>query len=86
MNGGVQCWGDNYRGELGNSSTTSSLVPVPVSGLTAGVQAISSGEDQTCAIVDDDVECWGDDTFGDLGNGAMNTYSDVPVPVGSWSE
>jgi alpha-tubulin suppressor-like RCC1 family protein len=31
-NGKAYCWGQNTYGQLGNSGTTDSLIPVPVSG------------------------------------------------------
>jgi alpha-tubulin suppressor-like RCC1 family protein len=60
---GVQCWGDNSRGELGNgtTSTTPSPTPVWVSGLPAGhgVEAVAVGFGFVCAEVWSGVQCWG---------------------------
>jgi alpha-tubulin suppressor-like RCC1 family protein len=79
--GGVACWGYDGDGELGNGSATlNSLVPVQVTGLTAGVQAIAAGGNHTCAIVNGGVQCWGFNALGQLGNGSTTT-SLVPVQV-----
>jgi len=83
--GGLKCWGDNEEGQLGNGNNTNSTVPVNVSGLSSGVNAISAGGYHSCALmVSGGVKCWGDNYYGELGNG--NTAdSNVPVNVSGLS-
>ncbi len=90
-NGGLQCWGDNTYGELGNGAgSLISAVPAPVTGLATGVTAIATGGyrlDQpmgshACAIGNGTLKCWGDNAEGELGDGSANS-SNVPIEVTS---
>jgi alpha-tubulin suppressor-like RCC1 family protein len=75
VDGSAQCWGDSP----GNGSS-SSLSPVPVSGLSS-VAEISSRVGTTCALLTNGtIWCWGSDSSGELGNGTWN-QSLVPVLV-----
>jgi len=80
----VAAWGSNGQGQLGNGTTTSSDVPVAVSGLS-GVEALAAGDDFSVALMDNGtVMTWGENTAGQLGNGT-NTSSDLPVAVSGLS-
>ena len=81
INGTVECWGDNFDGQLGNPGSNGT--PMPVIGLT-DVTAISVGGDAgfACALLaGGTVECWGDNEYGELGNGSTASNSPTPVAV-----
>jgi len=80
--GQVLAWGDNFDGELGNSSNVNSSTPVAVS-LTSGtyVTAIAAGNYHSLALTAfGDVLAWGNNAYGQLGNGTT-TNSNTPVFV-----
>jgi len=79
------CWGAGGNGQLGNNSSSNSLVPVAVStsGVLSGktIKKIASGGGHTCAIAsDDNAYCWGYGGDGALGQGSTSN-SLVPVAV-----
>ena len=78
VSGGLECWGNSDRGQLGNGSKTG-FAPVAVSGLSANVAAVAAGLDNSCAILTSGAaKCWGRNEHGQLGNG---TKADSPVPA-----
>ena len=96
-NGGVECWGVNTYGELGNGSSEAySDVPVAAKGLT-GVKSLVGDRNGYgtgygfCAVWGSGgVKCWGSNDAlisggiegsGLLGNGSNEASSNVPVTV-----
>jgi len=82
--GGVQCFGDNGAGQLGDGTVMRRLTPVDVSGLSSGVAILglpNSGGPQSCSIsTDGSIRCWGTNSKGQLGDGTT-TDRHVPTPV-----
>lgn len=78
--GGVVCWGNNDFGQLGNGTTTSSPIGVPVNDLS-DVSAIAAGSWHTCALTHaGSLFCWGENARGQLGDGTTTTRL-TPAPV-----
>ncbi|GFO65029.1 carboxypeptidase regulatory-like domain-containing protein [Geomonas paludis] len=78
--GTMSAWGFNNDGRLGNGSTTSTFVPVTVSGISE-VTGIAAGGIFSLGLKNDGIPyAWGYNGEGSLGNGGT-TDSKVPVQV-----
>lgn len=71
---GVQCWGYNYYGQIGDGTQISHTVPVDVVGLANGIASLSLGRYHTCAVtLTGGLKCWGDNQYGQLGDSSLIT-------------
>ncbi len=73
LSGGVDCWGANDSGQLGDGTQTTRSFPMPVLGNTGfpltGIASVSVGHGFACALSGGGaVSCWGDDTYLELGD------------------
>ncbi len=70
VNGAAKCWGNNQLGAVGHNSLAISVKsPEPVSGLNAGVTAVTAGHNYSCALVNGGAQCWGVSNWGQIGDG-----------------
>ena len=92
--GGVECWGNNTYGALGDGTVLSlwySEVPLAAKGLTGVARLVSDGDGYCAVLKSGLVRCWGynhggfpgapGEAAGLLGNGSGEEFSDVPVSV-----
>lgn len=79
--GEVRAWGRNYRGNLGDGTTTQRTRPVATVGITNAV-SLASGRDHGVAVLADGrVKTWGENSSSQLGDGtAVNRTLPVLVP------
>jgi len=93
--GTAYTWGWNFKGELGNNTTTNSNFPIPVKVLKGAysgttylgdnpnnkIISVSLGDSHSTALATDGiVYTWGENSTGQLGDGS-NTDRSVPVQV-----
>lgn len=79
--GGVKCWGQNDKGQVGNGTTINQLTPVGVSGLGSGVTAVSASGHACALTTAGRAKCWGINYWGELGDGKTYELSATPVDV-----
>ncbi|HEX9086501.1 MAG TPA: chromosome condensation regulator RCC1 [Arthrobacter sp.] len=70
------CWGANSSGQLGNGTTTDSLVPVAVTG-SHSFRSLTASPSAVCGIdASAHAWCWGDNSSGQLGIGSTTAAKD----------
>lgn len=84
--GGVQCWGGNDKGQLGDGTTTDRTTPVDVlnpngGGPLTGATSLSVGAEFTCAAVNGAALCWGLDVGVSGWNGSENVVVTHSLPL-----
>jgi alpha-tubulin suppressor-like RCC1 family protein len=79
--GAAYCWGDNFYGPLGDSTTWLRVNPVPVHGGLSFV-SVTGGYYHTCAVGTGGAGyCWGLNSYGQLGAGSSNFTETTPVAI-----
>lgn len=80
--GVLYAWGDNSRGQLGDGTATTRLLPVPVTAPGgADFALVRTSADTTIALTTDGrLYAWGGNAYGQFGNGST-IASPSPVPA-----
>ena len=79
IEGNIWSWGDNSSGQLGNNSTTSSLIPQKIQiENQISFKSIAAGCKHSLALdIEGNIWSWGDNSSGQLGN---KTYTNSLIP------
>jgi alpha-tubulin suppressor-like RCC1 family protein len=78
----LYCWGYNAYGQVGNGSTSNSLVPFIIDDNAVWIQVVA-GYNSSYAVKDDgSLWAWGNNSYGQLGNGGT-AHSATPVQIGT---
>jgi alpha-tubulin suppressor-like RCC1 family protein len=78
----VSCYGENYRNQLGDGTTTPRSAPgVAAMGVTNAVEVRIRGESSCARIADGTIKCWGLNADGRLGVGNTTFAIASPTPV-----
>jgi alpha-tubulin suppressor-like RCC1 family protein len=78
--GTVWAWGNNNNGQLGNGTTTDSLVPVQVADQSMAMSVAAGNLFSLALLTDGSVRAWGHNALGELGDGTTTNRS-IPVQV-----
>ena len=78
--GTLWCWGDNFNGPLGDSTTERRYEPRQVSGSASNWMSVSADDSHTCAVrTDGTLWCWGSNSYNRLGDGTDEDRRLVPT-------
>lgn len=81
--GAVECWGANFKGQLGIAGTDEFTITTgTVEELPGPAISVHASERNTCAILEDrSLWCWGENRGGELGTGSAVLTSTIPLHV-----
>jgi alpha-tubulin suppressor-like RCC1 family protein len=80
---GRACWGEDFKGELGDGKTAIVTAPHTLTD-PDGLETIVSGFRHTCGLTGAGVLwCWGYNGNGNLGTGSTADFENQPVQIGS---
>ncbi len=80
VTGGLQCWGSNESGQLGDGTAIDRTTPTQIFAPNSGVTAVSAGETHTCAVLNGGLQCWGSNQSKQRGDEALrNSLSPINV-------
>ena len=80
QSGQVYCWGENSYGQLGDGSTRSSSIPIPIRS-ERRFDSVSIGISGACGLtVNGEVLCWGRNDLGLIGDAKSRGGNDFRTP------